>query len=607
MPDNVVKVVFEADTSQLKGAFSEVNSQLAGVASQGAAGMVQETEHAFTTIASRAKTSGPLMFDPAYAAWKKASREASSQAKKDLEDAGTAAKSTERTVRGVISAYTAYRVARGVFEAAKYVYDESKEREAAEVRYKNLAGNTPEAAKQFEELKTSSKEVSLNIDEMADAQTTFLESRVPLKGMSAEMQGLAKQYMIAQVPADKIGESVENMAKNALVAHVPLQEMADLYLKIATRGELSGRQIAMVMRMTGDETGKLAQKFQEMTILIPLMQIQMERLHVVEERRWQDSETAFSRRLEYENRSYSYEQKISDIATSATGADTAAFRALGGQPPSVHEENIKEDMKAYHMSQADAEFYAAGRYSGSSLIDKAKKQQQIGMKALAGEGVDVQGAMSAGVLTAGPLMAAGRATTEYGRESGQIKEKQDREDTHLKDQREYEDKKQLLEIKKENLRTEITQAAATGITTLSDKGKVAWTLEEQTIEARERQKKADAERAAQSQVGNIQNIETGLQNIGSQDPGKLSTWVGIAKDLRGGIGDMEGSVFNGVLSGIAGIGNSLVPGKPAKIYTPEEVQAGRGANAVHSMSDAEPPAPILNQILTILQSAFGGN
>ncbi len=540
MAEGQVNIVFNADTSQMTEAFAKVNSELAsssggaatafgGLRAEGnrtGASYVNWTQLAKDHAAAQEFMAGKVGKTAADFRAATAEQRAASVATEQL---------TQRTY-GLVSAYVAYRIARAVYDTAKYIGTQSIERESSEVRFKNLAGNTEEATTAFEGLKKESKEVGINVNELADAGTTLLEAGVPAKDLAT---------------------TLDTIAKKALVAGHPVGELADLVLRLGTRGEVTGRQLAMIAKLSGDETGKLSDMYKEMTITIPRITVELERQHRVEERTRREDELAFnrrkqdenraysyqekieeklfSRRREDENQAYSYQQKITDIATGATGADVAAYRAAGGPPPSVRATRIQEIMRSYHVSQADAEFSIAGENAGPALIAKAAEQQRIGRETLAAQGVNVGAAIASGEIGPGPLMSAGRATTEHERETGQvaetrahedtrtaadearttgqIEESRKREDATLAWQHAYEDRITALETEKTDLKEQIATKGMAELVTPGPASADQYKKEEDTQGAHVRRAGAEVQALAQGAGSGLRGISDWIDSV----------------------------------------------------------------------------------------------
>lgn len=287
--DAQVNIVFTADTSQMTSAFAKLNGELSSVSSGGATSSMaawrketglteQATIGANRTMATFGGTVGKTAtdFKPATAEMRAASIATGEMGAKAEAAGGSMGKMVIQA--GLL--YAGYRLLREAGEAVKYVVTQSMSLETAEVRFKNLAGNTDEAREAFEGLKTVAKETNTNIVELAPAANTLLEAGVPM---------------------NKLDEAMRGVADRARVAGSTVAEMSEIVLRANTRGEVSGRELAMIAKVTGDETGRLAAEYQDMSITIPQMVKDMERFQRATEQARQDADRMASRQTQDAN------------------------------------------------------------------------------------------------------------------------------------------------------------------------------------------------------------------------------------------------------------------------------------------------------------------
>jgi hypothetical protein len=394
MADGVVNIIFQADSSSTTKAFATLNSEMAG-ASGSTVNWTKLTKESAQAQEFMRGTVGKTAAD--FKAATAAQREASVAT-------GEASQSMGKLAGQVGLAYLAYRALHAAVDAVKYVVTESASLETASVRFSNLAGNTKEATAAFEGLKAVAKETNINITELAPAATTMLEAGIPLA---------------------KIDETMVSIGNKANVAGSSVAELSDIYLRLESKGDISGRQLAMLSKVTGDQTGSLSAMYKDMTITIPLIAKEMERVQRATERTRQDSE----RLLNTQN---AFLEKH-----GAQAGIEAAFKAQSGQGMAPY-------VKVAGMENVGG--------MGQGAVKADWKYLQEGMKQLGAEEHISAQAMQ-GLVQSGAI----------GMDEVRDAAKRAHEQQDITRQRANQDATTALEVRKEHERLKIASQAAAGL------------------------------------------------------------------------------------------------------------------------------------------------
>jgi hypothetical protein len=442
MPDNVVKIEFQADDASTTAAFSRLNSE---VNSLGGAGMgkaqsamadwrketglaevaTMGTSNALVNLSSKVgKTAAD--FRPATAAQREAS-----VASREAGDG------FDRLAGQVVALGLAYKVAQVAIAATKYVIGSQMKFESAAVRFKNLAGNTKEAAADLETLKAVSKDTNTNVVELLAADTTLRE---------AGRSGLSTH------------DDMEALAKNARSAGTEVGQLADAYLRLG-RGEVSGRDLAMVIKLTGDESGKLQSEFREMSVTIPRMAKDMEVFQRATERSRQDADRLATRSTQDANLAVSRQTHDRDLKLSA---QTSFGEAHGGA----------DIFKAFQQGGSVSNL--PGMHGGQGAIQAVMAQLREGVSQIGKEeglaSEDTMQLVRSGAIGNEELLQAGGRAREAretkaarGREDTDTSAARGREDAGTTMSRANEDERTNLELRKEFLKKDLIERAQQGL------------------------------------------------------------------------------------------------------------------------------------------------
>ena len=405
MPDNLVKVVFEADTSQLKQAFASVNGEVSNVSAMAA----WRKETGLSEQATIGATTGLTNFRTAIGKTAADFKPATEEMRK----ASVATEETGRNVEGlgikITFLYMGYRLLREAMQAVKYALTESAQFEETAVRFKNLAGNTEAATKAFDGLSAVAKETAINVVELSAGATEMLEAGVKMKDIPDVMRSIGKEANIT-------GHAVS--------------EFTDIYLRAATRGEVSGRQLAMISEITGDQTHKLADEYQDMTITLPLLATQAERLAKAAERTRADTERTLS----------AHNAFIDKTGAGAPLFD--AFQKAGGLGGST----MVPYVKVPGMENVQGQ--------GQAQVREVWKELQTGMKQIAKEEH-----ISSQQVSENVRVGAGG----FGKEDLMSAAQRSREATEIAKQRQREDYQTAITVRKEQEKLDLAAKVEAGI------------------------------------------------------------------------------------------------------------------------------------------------
>ena len=382
-------------------------------------------------------------FKPATAAM----REASVATK----DVGLDAKRTGGFMEGfagrLIGVTAAFKVLRYAAEAVKYVIGSSMDLESADVRFKSLAGNTQAATTAFAGMSQVADDTTTSVVELSKAGITLLEAGVPM---------------------EKINDELEVMAKDAHIAGENLQEVANIQLRLS-RGEVGARDLAAISRLTGDETGRLQAQYKDISVTIPLIAKEMERVQrateraradtdLIAERTRQDADLWAARDMQDRNLQASRTRQDSDLRLSAQ----TSFIEKHGDAKGIAEafQRASGQGQAPYIAVPGMEGVSGGGQKQESILWKQLQEgvKQIGKEEELSSG-EMAGLVQKGFFSNDELMAASgrrRAATETGedrarsdKDTGQERE---RADTNTEAGRTKADKATDMQIENEGLR-----------------------------------------------------------------------------------------------------------------------------------------------------------
>lgn len=462
MPEGIVNITFQADTSQMTQAFGKLNSELEG----GGTRMVN-----WTNVQKQSAQAAEFMSQANYktaASFKPATAEmrAASIATEELGSKSTFASSLITRLTGTVAQIgLAYEAARVAVEAFTYVVGASMELESADVRFKSLAGNTKAATDAFTGLQGAADETHTSVVDLSKAGITLLEAGVPI---------------------DQLTGKIETMSKQAKVAGEDVGEVANVRLRLS-RGEVGSRDLAMISRLTADETGRLQNQYKEIAITIPRAAKEMEILQKATERTRQDTDRIAERHtqdinlmatraMQDRNLLASRSQQDKDLGLSAQsgflekhGASEnifAAFQKYGGQGSTPYVavpgmENVQG------MGQKQVQSAWKQLKEGMAQIGKEEgisSQSMVGLLQSGYFGKDEITAASGRAREQRETAASrGRTDTDTqetrGRQDVDTQAARGRQDAGTAMQRTNEDLKTNLELRKESLRLQLVADA----------------------------------------------------------------------------------------------------------------------------------------------------
>jgi hypothetical protein len=437
MADSQVNIVFNADTAQMTQAFAKLNSELAsssGGATAAIAGLRQEGTKAATSTVNWTQVAKDHAAAQEFMAGKvgktaadfkaaTAEQRAASVATREATAAGESfgSLSFSSLVGRLTGVSAAFELVRLAAEGVKFAVGSSMELESADVRFKSLAGNTQAATKTFEGMKDVADDTQTNVVELSKAGITLLEAGVPM---------------------DKINEKLEVMGKQARIAGENVQDVANVQLRLS-RGEVSARDLSTISRVTGDETGKLQAQYKDISVTIPLIAKEMERTQRASERTRQDHDK-IAVRLEQDNDLLATQAMHDrDLADSRSRQDFDRSESRSEENRDLRERRQIEDWQG---SLALGQMVRGGpigpRFPGGFTPDEGPIQQETHSKFGKG-GYIIEGSFERKARE--EANRVGFAKEDRAREDRDKEEKRVREDRDQKADRSREDRDTVAE------------------------------------------------------------------------------------------------------------------------------------------------------------------
>lgn len=294
MAENLIRVVFEADSSALKKAFKEVDAELGGVSGKGVEASNKMAE-GIKAVGTKAKESTEHLGIMGKAAEK---------GQEIVKDFGSELVKFAAGGLGIVAA----------FEMVKKSVETSMESETMHVRLTTIIGDADKAKEAIERVEKASDEMSTSRAEGLAAMQTLLTAGTPFE---------KTDYVIKGLEAD------------VKLYSGSLQEVTEIYAKMQLKGDegiLSVREMNKLVQFGGAAAREAATKYAEMDHELEVNNALVERNLVVQQRAWRAADEARAASRLVESQELSDMREVADrrtaaasIMAKATGEDKAAF------------------------------------------------------------------------------------------------------------------------------------------------------------------------------------------------------------------------------------------------------------------------------------------